>query len=232
MSTGLENWNGFGGEKWLFTVEGVAAAGAVGPEVGVGSPEDGGSDTVDPEDLDVPDATFACPDLTTFCRVVEPDQWRRRCGCEGAPRDTVVRRLAHEPLWWRPTTLEVVVRRYRCNGLWARVAPRHLEGGGAAGEAVAPSTEVGAGRHRGPAPHGRRVAEGLEVAWDTANDAVLAEDKRVLIDDVHRFDGVNVVGLGEHVWRHTGRGDKYARRDHRPHRDPRRQRPGPAPRHG
>ena len=85
------------------------------------------------------DATFACPDLTTFagldglglvvvgqrlepdravlaCRVVEPDRWCRRCGCEGAPRDTVVRRLAHEPLGWRPTTLEVTVRRYRCTG--------------------------------------------------------------------------------------------------------------------
>ena len=65
----------------------------------------------------MPDATFACPDLTTFCRldelgleatgqrlesdravlacrVIEPDQWCRRCGWEGAPRDTVLRRLA------------------------------------------------------------------------------------------------------------------------------------------
>lgn len=86
-----------------------------------------------------PHAGFACPDLTTFCRldelgleavgqrlepdravvacrVVEPDQWCRRRGREGTPRDTVTRRLAHEPLGWRPTTLEVVVRRYRCTG--------------------------------------------------------------------------------------------------------------------
>ena len=85
------------------------------------------------------DATFGCPDLTTFarldelglevvgqrlepdravlaCRVVDPDQWCRRCGYEGAPRDTVTRRLAHEPLGWRPTVLEVTVRRYRCTG--------------------------------------------------------------------------------------------------------------------
>ena len=34
-----------------------------------------------------------------------------------------------------------------------------------------------------------RVAEGLGVAWDTANDAVLAEGKRVLIDQEHRFEG-------------------------------------------
>ncbi len=54
-----------------------------------------------------------------------------------------------------------------------------------------------------------RVAEGLGVAWNTANDAVLAEGKRVLIDDATRFDGVKVLGVDEHVWRHTRRGDKY-----------------------
>ena len=54
-----------------------------------------------------------------------------------------------------------------------------------------------------------RVAEGLGVAWNTANDAVLAEGHRVLIADPHRFDGVTVIGVDEHVWRHTRRGDKY-----------------------
>jgi len=54
-----------------------------------------------------------------------------------------------------------------------------------------------------------RVAEGLGVAWNTANDAVLAEGKRVLIDDPDRFNGVAVIGVDEHVWRHTRRGDKY-----------------------
>jgi len=54
-----------------------------------------------------------------------------------------------------------------------------------------------------------RVAEGLGVAWNTANDAVLAEGKRVLIDEAGRFDGVTVAGVDEHVWRHTRRGEKY-----------------------
>ncbi|CCW09688.1 Mobile element protein [Rhodococcus aetherivorans] len=40
-----------------------------------------------------------------------------------------------------------------------------------------------------------RVAEGLVGAWNTANDAVLAEGKRVLIDDPHRLDGVQVLGV-------------------------------------
>ena len=178
------------------------------------------------------DATFTCPDLTTFarldelglevvgqrvepgravlaCRVVEPDQWCRRCGCEGAVRDTVTRRLAHEPLGWRPTTLEVRVRRYRCTGcahVWrqdttAAAEPRSKLSRGALAWALR-ALVVG---HLSVA----RVAEALAVSWHTANDAVLAEGRRVLIDDPHRFDDVAVIGVDEHVWRHTRRGDKY-----------------------
>jgi transposase len=54
-----------------------------------------------------------------------------------------------------------------------------------------------------------RVAEGLGVSWNTANSSVLAEGRRVLIADPGRFDGVKVIGVDEHVWRHTRRGDKY-----------------------
>ena len=116
----------------------------------------------------MPDATFGCPDLTTFCRLdelglvvvgqrLEPDRavlacrvleaddgtegWCRRCRCAGRPRDTVTRELAHEPLGWRTTTL--------------------------------------------------------------------AEGRRVLINDPGRLNGVKVIGVDEHVWRHTRRGDKY-----------------------
>jgi transposase len=54
-----------------------------------------------------------------------------------------------------------------------------------------------------------RVAQALAVSWNTANNAVLAEGKQMLIDDPARFDGVRVIGVDEHVWRHTRRGDKY-----------------------
>jgi Transposase len=54
-----------------------------------------------------------------------------------------------------------------------------------------------------------RVADGLAVSWNTANNAVLGEGQRVLIEDPDRLDGVRVIGVDEHVWRHTRRGDKY-----------------------
>lgn len=54
-----------------------------------------------------------------------------------------------------------------------------------------------------------RAATGLGVSWHTANTAILAEGKRRLIDVPGRFDGVRVIGVDEHVWRHTRLGDKY-----------------------
>jgi len=54
-----------------------------------------------------------------------------------------------------------------------------------------------------------RIADALGVAWNVANDAVLAESRRVLISDPARYDRVRVIGFDEHVWRHTRKGDKY-----------------------
>ena len=124
-------------------------------------------------------------------------------------RDSVTRTLAHEPFGWRPTVLLVMVCRYRCSGcghVWRQdLSP--------AAEPRAKLTRSGLRwaltaivcQHLTVA----RVAEGLGVAWNTANDAVLAEGRRVLISDPTRFDGVQVIGVDEHVWRHTRRGDKY-----------------------
>jgi transposase len=180
----------------------------------------------------VPDATFACPDLTTFCRldelglevtgqrleperavlacrVVEADRWCRRCACEGTARDTVTRRLAHEPLGWRPTTLEVTIRRYRCSGcghVWRQDTSKAAEPRAKLSRrGLRWALEGIVCQHLTVA----RVAEGLAVSWNTANDAVLAEGRRALIENPRRFDGVCVIGVDEHVWRHTRRGDKY-----------------------
>jgi len=54
-----------------------------------------------------------------------------------------------------------------------------------------------------------RVASHLGVSWHTANTAVLAEGRRVLIHDPARLDGVAVLGVDEHAWRHTRFGDRY-----------------------
>ncbi|XAS77230.1 ISL3 family transposase [Dermatophilaceae bacterium Sec6.4] len=180
----------------------------------------------------MPDATFATPDLTTFarldelgltvfgqrlepgravlaCRVLEPDDWCHRCGCQGLARDTVIRTLAHEPLGWRPTTLLVSVRRYRCaecGHVWRQdTTPAAQPRAKLSQRALGWALEAIVCQHLTVA----RVAESLGVSWNTANDAVLAEGQRVLIGDPCRFDGVSAIGVDEHVWRHTRRGEKY-----------------------
>ena len=177
-------------------------------------------------------ATFVTPDLTVFCRldelglvavgqrlapdraviecrVAEPDPWCRGCGSRALSRGTDTRQLAHEPFGHRPTMLLVRVRRYKCSGCgrsWRE-------------DLTAAAAERAKLSRRGMrwALEGividhltvSRVAAGLGVSWHTANDAVLAEGRRVLIDDPGRFDGVRVLGVDEHVWRHTRSGDKY-----------------------
>lgn len=180
------------------------------------------------------DATFACPDLTTFCRLdelglvvvgqhLEPDRavlacrvqedeaarWCRRCGCEGGPRDTVTRRLAHEPSGWRPTTLLLTIRRYKCTGcghVWRQDTSRAAEPRAKLSRTALRWALVGLVCQRLTVA---RLAEALAVSWDTANDAVLAEGQRALLDDPDRFEQVKVIGVDEHVWRHTRRGEKF-----------------------
>ncbi|GLW98907.1 ISL3 family transposase [Microtetraspora sp. NBRC 16547] len=132
-----------------------------------------------------------------------------QCGAEGVVCDSVTRWLAHEPFGWRPTTLLIRVRRYRCPGcrhVWRQdtskaAAPRSRFSRAAVTWALVALVC----QHLTVA----RVTEALGVAWSTANDAILAEGQRVLISDPHWFDGMSVIGVDEHVWRRTRHGDKY-----------------------
>jgi len=180
----------------------------------------------------VSNATFSTPDLTTFCRldelgltvtgqrlepdrtvlecrVNEPDPWCRRCGAEGIPRDTVTRTLAHEPFGHRPTILKIRVRRYRCS--WCRKVWREDTSRAADARAKISRSGVRYALEALVLDHltVARAAANLGVSWHTANTAILAEGQQLLIDDPHRFDGVTTIGVDEHVWRHTRRGDNY-----------------------
>ena len=176
--------------------------------------------------------TFALPDIDSFClddqlgltitgqrleerravlecRVLQHDPWCRDCGAEGVSIGTVVRQLAHVPLGWRPTTLLVRVRRYRCaecSRVWRQdtncaAAPRAKLSRHAVLWAlkslVIDRMSV------------TRIAAGLGAAWHTVNDAVLAAGAQRLINDPARFHGVTVLGVDEHCWRHTGRGSHF-----------------------
>ncbi len=162
--------------------------------------------TVTGQAVDVDHAILECRTSTD-----DPDAWCRECGAEGIPRGTAVRRLIHVPLGWRPTILHVHVRvrRYRCPDC-ARVWREDL-------------TKVAAPRAKLSRPAVlwalkclvidrmsiSRIAASLGAAWHTVNTAILATGQQLLVDDPNRFDGVRVLGVDEHVWRHTPFGSKY-----------------------
>ena len=203
----------------------------------------------------MPSATFDRPDLSAFtrldglglevtgqcieadravlaCRIVGEDRWCRRCGCQGICRDTVVRRLAHEPCGWRPTIVHVSVGRYRCQGC-SHVWRQDMS------QAADPRVKLSRGAVRwaltGVVVHHVTVAR-IPRPWAcpgrAANTAVLAEGARLLINDPARFEGVRVIGVDEHVWRHTPYGDKNRHRHLGCDARPRSQRSLPFPGHG
>ena len=180
----------------------------------------------------MPNTTFDRPDLSAFtrldglglevtrqrvggdrtilaCKVVGEDQWCHRCGCQGEARDTVIRRLAHEPYGWRPTILHVSVRRYRCQEcahVWRQDMSQAADPRAKLSRAAVRWALTGLVVHHLTVA---RISQALGVSWNTANTAVLGEGQRLLINDPTRFDGVRVIGVDEHVWRHTPYGDKY-----------------------
>ena len=137
------------------------------------------------------------------------DSFCRYCGTQGVACGTVVWRLAHVPVGWRPTQLVVRVRRFACThcrrvwrqDTWAlaelreRLTHSAVEWGLRA--LVLSSMSIS------------RVAQALGISWRTANSAILTHAQSALLDDPHRFDGVEVLGVDEHVWRRTKRDDRY-----------------------
>lgn len=177
-------------------------------------------------------ATFTTPDLTTFtrvdelglvvtgqcvlpdrtelaCVVADEDRFCHRCGCEGTPRDTTVRRLAHVPIGLTPVTLCVRIKRWRCAHcchVWRQDMSRAARARSklSMGALVWALTAL-VRAHLSMSC----IAQALGVSWGCANTAILSEGKRCLIDDPHRLEGVKVLGVDEHAWRHTKKGDKY-----------------------
>lgn len=180
------------------------------------------------------DTTFTAPDLASFlgldalgltvtgqritpdealveCRLQasEEDPFCKQCGAQGAPVGTVARHLAHVPFGWRPTHLLVRLRRWRCQGcerVWRQDASRAV----AKRDVLTLAAVDWAIRAIGVEFMSvARVAAALGVSWHTANDAVLGRAKNTLLKDPCRLEGVEVIGVDEHIWRHTRKGERY-----------------------
>ena len=182
----------------------------------------------------MPETTFTGPDLTTFlgldalgltavgqlltstraiveCRmpIGFEDPFCRACGAQGVSRGTVARRLAYVPVGWRPTQLVVRLRRFactHCRRVWRQDTSSLAE---PRARLTRSAVEWGLRALALECMSVSRVAAALGISWHTANNAILTSAQATLLDDPHRFDGVEVLGVDEHVWRHTRRGDRY-----------------------
>ena len=125
----------------------------------------------------------------------------------GRRAGTVARLLAHAPTTGRVTRLLVRVPRIACQlcrrtwrvDISSVAGPRSILTRSAAAwalEAVAPDNMAVS-----------RVAARLGVGWDAANDAVLKAGIKALGPIEERLQGVAVIGVDEHVWRHR-RGER------------------------
>ena len=156
------------------------------------------------------DAQQIWPDKAIlFCSLVTVDDRCPRCGAGGRVHDQVLRRFTHLPVGRRPTWLSVRVPRFRCDGcgrVWRHslktvARPRskltRAADWWALCQVVLDHTPISG------------VAAVLGISWDTAHMAVTDVGTQLLIDHPGRLDGVEVVGVDEHAWRHTRKGDKY-----------------------
>ena len=121
----------------------------------------------------------------------------------------LARRLAHVPVGWRPTQLLVRLRRFactHCRRVWRQDTSSLAE---PRARLTHSAVEWGLRALALERMSVSRIAAALGISWHTANNAILANAQATLLEDPHRFDGVEVLGVDEHVWRHTRRGDRY-----------------------
>ena len=153
-------------------------------------------------------------------------------GVQGTLCDTVARRPAHEPLRVAPHYRACERAPLPVPGVRPRVAPRYEPSGPAARQALAGGGALGAHWASRSSCDGGAHPQALGVSQNTDHTAVLGEGQRLLINDPTRFDGVRVIGVDEHVWRHISYGDKNRHRYLGRDAHPRSQRPLPALGHG
>lgn len=143
------------------------------------------------------------------CRVRRQDNFCHHCGGQARVRDTLVRNVTHVPIGWRPTQLHLRLRRYRCDDcciVWQQDTTSIVAPGAKLSYPAALWALKSVVTDRVSIA---RVAANLGVSWHTANDAVLDTGRKLLIDDPNRLTGVRVLGVDEHVWRHTRWGNRY-----------------------
>jgi len=156
--------------------------------------------SVDDDDMTVIEA---CPvDKQGFCP---------SCGAEGRLRDHVVRELVDIPAVGHPTRLRIRLGRYRCvhDECAQRIFQQRLAAAEPGAKTTRRCTRWILQRLAIDKMSVSAVARALNLGWDLVNRLAATKIREIVYDTPGFLDGVRVLGVDEHCWRHTATGDKY-----------------------
>lgn len=151
-------------------------------------------------------------DMTVIdARPLETQGFCPTCGAEGRLRDHVVRELVDIPVVGHATRLRVRLGRFRC--VHAECEQQIFQQSFAAAEPGAKTTRRCTRwvlqRLAIDKMSIAAVARALNLGWDLVNGLAMKAVRGLVYDDPSFLDGVRVLGVDEHCWRHTSKGDKY-----------------------
>ena len=145
-----------------------------------------------------------------FCEVLEPKNTCPGCGLPGRLRDHIDREVADLPIVGHPTRLHISVPRYLCDNpdcpttifradISTIVAPR--------AQVTRRTTTWILRAMIVDKMSVKAVAAAIGMSWNTVNTLAL-DAARSLASAPARLDGVRVLGVDEHKWKHVrGKGD-------------------------
>ncbi|OZG54970.1 ISL3 family transposase [Alloscardovia macacae] len=144
------------------------------------------------------------------CQKTQRDRACGVCGClEPRIRSSRIRWITHTPIGQCGVVLRIRVRLYECVHCWSTWS-ENLDRVAAPGRQLSFAAIWWAiAEISWKSKSIRACALDLYCSWVTVNTAVLETTDSILVTDPTRLDGVRVLGVDEHVWRHTSTGSRY-----------------------
>ena len=131
------------------------------------------------------------------------------CGQPGKLRDHITRRLVDLPVVGFPTRLHVKVPRFRCTAASCKrkIFQESLTCADDGAKLTDRVTRWILQRLAIDRMSVSATAKALGVGWDLVNQVALDACRQLVYGDPHHLDGVRVLGVDEHVWKHTRKPD-------------------------
>ncbi|WP_080792432.1 ISL3 family transposase [Corynebacterium pacaense] len=129
------------------------------------------------------------------------------CGQSGKLRDHTLRRLVALPVVGSPTRLHVRVPRFTCSNLSCarKIFQASLNCADDGAKITHRVTRWILQRLAIDRMSVSATAKALGVGWELVNQVALDACRSLVYDDPGHLDGVRILGVDEHVWKHTRR---------------------------